>query len=461
MVRKTLDNMRKGGIYDHIGYGFHRYSTDANWLVPHFEKMLYDQAMLTMAYTEGWQATGDPSYQQTAEEIIDYVKRMMLAPEGGFYTAEDADSEGEEGLFYLFSMAEIDKILNTCEADLVKDWFNLTVEGNFRVEHTGERNGGNILHISEKLKNFAERKEVKEEVLLVILETARQKLFAHREKRIHPQLDDKILTDWNGLMIAALAKAGSAFTQPEYITLAENAADFILLTLKDKQGNLLHRYRDKEAIISGNLDDYAFLSMGLFELHQATGKAKWLQESLSLMETMLVKFDDPENGGFFFTDMDGEKLLVRKKEQYDGAYPTGNSIAAWTLMRMSTLLGRPDLEERAMAAIRSTSKDFMDTPSAHLVMLFAVDLLVNGSQQLIVVDGDKGTSLLQQILSKYLPFTTILYIKNIETRQKYLHLLPALANYQSMNQKSTAYFCEGGKCSLPITKLQLLEEKLP
>ena len=270
MVEQTLQAMRAGGIYDHIGFGFHRYSTDSRWLVPHFEKMLYDQALLAMAYTQAYQATADARYSQTAREIISYVLRDMTDTGGGFYSAEDADSEGGEGKFYLWTSDEVGDCLTPDEADLVRKVFNISREGNFSEEATGERTGRNILHLTDNLDTFAEDLSISQKELQERLEAARGKLFQYRQKRIHPHKDDKILTDWNGLMIAALAQAGRALDETEYTEAAEKAADFILTNLRRPDGRLLHRYRDGNAGIDAHLDDYAFLTWAMLELYETT-----------------------------------------------------------------------------------------------------------------------------------------------------------------------------------------------
>ena len=292
MVEKTLQAMRLGGIYDHVGFGFHRYSTDAEWLVPHFEKMLYDQAMLAMTYTEAYQATGKSEYAKTAQEIFAYVLRDMTAPNGGFYSAEDADSEGVEGKFYVWNLEEIDRVLDPGEADLVKRVFNAKPSGNFEEEATGRLTGSNILHQKSSLSEVASELKLSREVLEERLEEARKKLFDAREKRIHPHKDDKILTDWNGLMIAALSKGAQAFDQPKYADAARKAADFILKTMRDPAGRLLHRFRDGEAALHAHVDDYSFLIWGLLELYEAGFDVHYLQSALTLNDDFMAHFWD-------------------------------------------------------------------------------------------------------------------------------------------------------------------------
>ena len=326
MVSKTLESMSNGGIFDHIGFGFHRYSTDSEWLVPHFEKMLYDQALLALAYTEAYQLTKNKGFKQTAEQIFTYVLRDMTSPDGGFYSAEDADSEGEEGKFYLWSQQEIIEILGKKEAELVINIYNTEPGGNFTDEVSGEKPGTNILHLNKNPDQAAMALGISRDELDSRINESRQKLFDVREKRIHPSKDDKIITDWNGLMIAAFAKAGRVFENKKYTDAAEKAADFINSKLT-KDGRLLHRYRGGDAAILANIDDYAFFIWGLLELYESTFNIVYLKEAISLTDQMIKYFWDDTNYGFFFTPSDGEKLLVKQKEIYDGAVPSGNAVA--------------------------------------------------------------------------------------------------------------------------------------
>ncbi|MGZ7095993.1 MAG: thioredoxin domain-containing protein, partial [Methanobacterium sp.] len=333
MVTETLDSMHNGGIYDHLGFGFHRYSVDQKWLVPHFEKMLYDQAMISAAYIEAFQATGEEEYKNTADKIFEYILRDMKSPQGGFYSAEDADSEGIEGKFYVWTKKEIIDVLGEDEGEFASKVFGVTEEGNFKEESTGEKTGANILHLENSFEDMTEifgisKEELKKKVLEI-----RNKLYEHREGRIHPQKDDKILTDWNGLMISSLAKGAYVFKEDKYLKAAINAADFILnkMLMNDR---LMHRFRDGESAIEGNLDDYAFMIYGLLDLFEASFNVKYLKSALLLVDTLLDHFWDVENGGFYFTADYAEKVLVRKKEIYDSAIPSGNSIMMLNLLRL-------------------------------------------------------------------------------------------------------------------------------
>ncbi|MBM4313788.1 MAG: thioredoxin domain-containing protein, partial [Deltaproteobacteria bacterium] len=321
MAEKTLSAMRQGGIFDQLGHGFHRYSTDRQWLVPHFEKMLYDQALLAMAFTEAFQATGDEIHARTVREVLDYCIRDLCAPEGGFFAAEDADSEGEEGRFYLWSMDEFRRLLDPEELRLAKAAYSLAEEGNFVDPVEPGKRGDNILHPSGSPAGIAESLGLTETEFLRRLEEVRLRLLAAREKRVRPQRDDKILTDWNGLMIAALARAARVLDEPRYFDAARMAIGFILSRLRAPDGRLLHRFCKGEAAVTANLDDYAFLIWGLIEAYEAGFDADDLRAALALQEVVDRHFRDSE-GGFFSTPNDGETLLFRPREGHDGAIPS-------------------------------------------------------------------------------------------------------------------------------------------
>jgi uncharacterized protein YyaL (SSP411 family) len=340
IVERTLQAMQQGGMYDHVGYGFHRYSTDSKWLVPHFEKMLYDQAMLTMAYADAYLATKKEEYKTTAREILSYVLRDMTDSTGGFYSAEDADSEGEEGKFHVWSREEIFALLDPLDAGLVAKVFNIAEEGNFIDSVTNESPGTNILHLSGPLEQTAAELNMPPEDLRGRMNAAITKLFAVREKRIHPYKDDKILTDWNGLMITALAKAARSFDNTDYADAAEKAAAFILGHMRTPEGRLLHRYRDGEALLPAHVDDYAFFISGLIELYEAVFDSKYLEAALELNRDFIKHFWDEKRGGFYFTADDAEEILIRKKEVYDAALPSGNSMAMLNLLRLGRMTGR-------------------------------------------------------------------------------------------------------------------------
>ncbi|MFP5221377.1 MAG: thioredoxin domain-containing protein [Acidobacteriota bacterium] len=440
MAAKTLTAMRLGGLFDHVGLGFHRYSTDQHWLLPHFEKMLYDQAMLLMAYAEGFQATGDPLFKRTALEIARYVLRDMTSPEGAFFSAEDADSEGEEGKFYVWTIDEVRAVLSEEDTGLFVRLFGLLPDGNFVEESTQEKTGSNIPHLaSPPPPQLVER-----------LEDIRARLFAAREKRVHPHKDDKILTDWNGLMIAALAQAARILNEPDLAGAAGRAADFLLARLRDPSGALLHRYRDGEARIPANLDDHAFLAWGLLELYQATFDLGWLQASLDLTDQMIERFQDAENGGFFFTAHDAETLLVRQKEFFDAALPSGNSVAMLVLAKLSRLAARHDLAERAALLSRSLGQTVERAPSGFTMLLCGLDFAFAPGAD-VVLSGPDDASLepfLEAVRSRYLPSTLIL---KRDPGGELASLAAYTAGMCPLDGKATAFVCRDGRCEPPTT----------
>ncbi len=458
MVEKTLKNMRWGGIYDQVGFGFHRYSTDQTWLVPHFEKMLYDQALLVMAYAEAYQATGKEEYQETAREILIYVLRDMTAAEGGFFSAEDADSEGVEGKFYIWSEEEIRTILPPEEADLVIKVFNIEGDGNFLDESTKRKTGANILHLRKTLPEIASDLKMSEQVLQKRWTSAREKLFSVREERVHPQKDDKILTDWNGLIIAALAKASAAFGVAEYAEAAEKAVSFVFKHLRKSDGGLLHRYRDGDGAISGNLDDYAFLVWGLIELYEATFEARHLKAALDLNVVMLRHFWDEAAGGFFFSPDDGEVLIVRKKEIYDGALPSGNAVAMWNMLRLSRLTAESSLEEQAARIGRTFAKAIKQFPSAYVQFMVAVDFAAGPCYKVVIIGHPEARDtqkMLRALGSRFNPHMVTLFRPTVGSAD-----IDRLADYltspESLDGKATAYVCTDFACKAATTDIRKL-----
>ncbi|MFA7204314.1 MAG: thioredoxin domain-containing protein [Candidatus Caldatribacteriota bacterium] len=377
MVEKTLQSMQAGGIFDHIGFGFHRYSTDKNWILPHFEKMLYDQALLSMSYLEAYQMTGKIIYSDTARKILNYVTRDMMSEEGGFYSAEDADSEGEEGKYYLWTEKELKDILDKDEFVFVKKYFNIETEGNlYKKGQPGEIFGNrNIFY-----KGFQEqtRADITKEIVVSDTgkwEKIREKLYGIRAKRIPPDKDRKILTDWNGLIIAALAKAAQVLEDEDFLEAAKKAADFIFRRLEDSSNHLLHRYSEGDAAIPGFLDDYAFLIWGLLELYKATFSNEYLQKALDLNKVLFLDFWDEKNGGFYFTSANNEQLLIRQKEVYDGAIPSGNSVAFCNLLKLADFTGNKQFKQRAYQLLKAFSPMVEQNPSAYAYFLTGVDLL--------------------------------------------------------------------------------------
>ncbi len=373
MVQKTLLKMRCGGIWDHVGFGFHRYSTDRQWLLPHFEKMLYDQAMLALAYLETYRITRNSFYARTAREIFAYVIRDMTSQQGGFFTAEDADSEGEEGKFYVWTMDEFQKSVKY-ENIRWETILNITQGGNFRDEASGIQSGNNIIHLNQPLSDWAFNLGIPESDFFDLWESVRVNLFDVRSQRVHPLKDDKILTDWNGLMIAALATGAVVLDEPEYAEIASKAADFILSALSDSDGKLLHRFRDGDAAVSAHADDYAFMIAGLLSLHEASDDAKWLNESIRLQAILNDNYLDKVHGGFFKTE-DNHDLPVRPKEVYDGAIPSANSASLANLATFYRLTGDKVWLNQAEYLARSFFGTVKAQPSAFTFFITGLDTL--------------------------------------------------------------------------------------
>ncbi len=463
MVEKTLKEMRIGGVYDHIGFGFHRYSTDQNWLVPHFEKMLYDQAMMLMAYTETYLATKDQFYATVVDEIVTYLKRDLMSPDGVFYSAEDADSEGIEGKFYVWTFGEIQDILAEDDFSIFSKAFNIKEDGNFHDEASREKTGNNIPFHSKTIDKLADELGKDKESLTTIINDARHKLLGVRSKRIRPHLDDKILTDWNGLMIAALAKASRAFNNEEYLELAEKAVKFIGDTMRTEDGRVLHRYREGEAVIHGFLDDYAFLSWGLLELYYATYKTEYLIDASEYMQILLDYFWDKENGGFFFTDIEAEDLLTRQIDAYDGAIPSGNSVALYNLIRLGRMLGNPDLEDRASEIGSRFSGIIESSLGGFSMLLCALDFAIGPTQEVVIAGNpeEQDTSDMISVMNElFLPSATVM-LRGTDEQKRVLSEVASYTRFHDMVQgKATAHVCVEQNCKLPTTESAMLAKLL-
>ncbi|MCU0637227.1 MAG: thioredoxin domain-containing protein, partial [Methanothrix sp.] len=442
MVESTLQAMRRGGIYDHIGFGFHRYSTDAEWSVPHFEKMLYDQALLTIAYTEAYQATGKEEYAGVVREILEYVRREMTSEEGGFFSAEDADSEGEEGRYYLWSAEELKELLKEEDFRLLIRLFDIYESGNFEK-------GMNILRERSSLKDAASVLRISEEELCSRWDGIRARLLAERDKRAHPQKDDKILVDWNGLMIAALSKAAQALGEPKYGEMAKRAANFMLKEMRTTDGRLLHRYRGG-ADISAYLDDYAFLVWGLLDLYETLFDAKYLLAADHLNRTMMEHFWDEEQGGLFFTRHDSRELPVRDKSFYDGAIPSGNCVAMQNLLRLMHLTGEAKWGERAEEIAMASGVADAGQPLGFTMLLSSLDYALGPSSQIAIAGSpdDKSTyDMLKALRSRFLPNKSVLLAWGDEIRD----VAPFTRDLVKVDGKSAAYVCSGQSCHPPVT----------
>lgn len=443
MVEKTLESMHKGGIYDHIGFGFSRYSTDTKWLVPHFEKMLYDNALLAIAYLEVYQATKKREYADIADEIFTYVLRDMTSVEGGFYSAEDADSEGEEGKFYVWSVDEVKKVLGNHDGEKYCEYYDITTHGNFE-----SHNIPNIIksNIPNEDKPF--------------IEECRKKLFEYREKRIHPHKDDKILTSWNGLMIAAMAMGGRVLGNDKYTKASEKAAEFILSKLVSNNGRLLARYRDGNSAFLAYVDDYAFLIWGLIELYETTYKPIYLKRSLNLNDDLIKYFWDEANGGLFHYGSDSEQLITRPKEIYDGATPSGNSVATMNFLRLGRLTGQSELEDKAYSQFNAFGRSIERFARGHSFFLSALLFARSKSKEVVIVGNEKQetNSMVNIIREEFRPFTLSMFYSKDHIDLK--DLAPFIETYKTVEGKTTAYVCENFACQAPITDNSLFRNAI-
>ncbi|WP_138495845.1 thioredoxin domain-containing protein [Paenibacillus pinistramenti] len=456
MVRTTLDAMHRGGLYDHIGFGFARYSTDERWLVPHFEKMLYDNALLAIAYLDGYQASGEQRFADVAEQVFAYVLRDMTSPEGAFYSAEDADSEGEEGKFYLFTRDEVAEALELDDLHTFCHVYDITPEGNFE--------GSNIPNLIQGTpEEIAQLKGLNPLGLRTRLEECRERLFQYREQRIHPHKDDKVLTAWNGLMIAALARGAKVLKQHTYAQAAARAANFIRERLRREDGRLLARYRDGESAYEAYIDDYAFLLWGLLELYEATSRAEYLQEAMDLKNQMFHLFWDEEQGGFRFSGHDAEQLLLSSKEIYDGALPSGNSVAALQLQKLAAITQDAELQGKVQQLLEAFAGQVKRYPAGHAMYMQAVLNAYSGGRE-IVLSGAADDPLLHEMIaevqSQYLPGTAVLVHFAGEEGQPLRSLLPHVAGMKPVNGQAAAYICRHFACEAPLTSSEALREQL-
>lgn len=455
MVETTLDKLAKSGTVDQLGGGFHRYSTDAHWLVPHFEKMLYDQALLATAYLETHQATRKDIYAVVARDILDYVLRDMTAPEGGFYSAEDADTEGEEGKFYVWRPEEITRVLGPESGKILSDFYGVTDAGNF--EHAAS-----VLHIPRPIEIFAETHGFQPLEMAKIIAAGSEKLFEARKGRSAPYKDDKILTAWNGLMISAFALGGRALNAPEYSRAAEKAADFILTRLQ-KDGRLLRRYREGESAVSAFQDDYACLSLGLLELYETTLNVRWLEEAKRLTDLMVDLFWDDVAGGFFYTARDGEKLISRPKEYYDGAVPSGNSIAALVLLKISRMTGNPEYEARAEKVILSNATALDSYPSGFPALLTAFDFALGPSREMVIA-GDPDTpdfkTVKELLFPRFAPLDVWIHRPAGKAAERIIALAQFVEQQVPLPGKTAVYICQDRQCERPVTETSELRKRL-
>ncbi|OPJ62898.1 thioredoxin domain-containing protein [Clostridium oryzae] len=458
MVLKTLDAMYSGGIFDQIGYGFHRYSTDRRWLLPHFEKMLYDQALIAYVCVEAYQLTVYKKYKDMAEKIFAYLIRDMKSDEGCFYSAEDADSEGEEGKFYVWSIEQIKSILDKDEAEIAIKVFNMKPDGNFKDEAMGTSIGTNILHlnINENNQSLSNKLNMPVEQFEQKFEQITKKLQQERQKRVRPFKDDKILTDWNSLIIAALAKAGRVFGNKNYTQIACIAADFLVECVQEN-GRLMHRFKAGDWDYKGNIDDYAFFIHALLELFETTFDTEYLRQAVTLNDQMLEYFWDKENGGFYFTPNDDDDILMRTKEVYDGAVPSGNSVALLDLIKLSRITGDYTLEQYADKLQKAFSNTVKESPISYTQMLVGIDYLIGPSYD-VVICGDKTSKdtikMLSELNSRYIPNMTVILYPIDEEEPDISHLAEHVKDLESIERKATAYICRNSVCNAPTIDIQ-------
>ena len=446
IVQLTLDRMSHGGVYDHLGGGFHRYSTDERWLAPHFEKMLYDNALLVPAYLEGWQATGHDDYLRVVRETLDYVLREMTQPGGGFYSTQDADTEGQEGKFFVWFDAEIETILDERDAYIFNYCYDVTPPGNWE--------GRNILNRVKSHHDAARILSLSEDELQQILDRCKAKLYEARLRRVNPGRDEKILVSWNGMMLSAMAQAAQVLGEPRYATAAAETADFLLAKLRNAEGEVWHCYKDGVARISGFLDDYACLIDGLVDVYQATFEPRYLDAGLGLADKMLLLFQDREVGGFFYTPTNHEELIARNKETYDGSTPSGNSMAATALLRLGRICGRTDLEEIGAATLAFLSGNLARSPMGGGQALLALDFFLGPTREIVVVDGDQlaeADTLLRSLHRRFLPNKLVLRRSSDQDDAMLpTAVQPLLAGKQPQGGQATIYICEHGACGLPV-----------
>ncbi len=463
IVEHTLRNIHQGGVYDQVGFGIHRYSVDEEWLVPHFEKMLYDQALFALANIECFQVTKTPYFARTAEEVLTYVIRDMTSAEGGFYSAEDADSEGEEGKFYVWNQTEIVQILGESDAGLFNQIYRFEHEGNFLDEATHQKTGANIPHLQKSLDEHALDKNIEPAQLREKINGLKSKLFKVRESRVHPQKDDKVLTDWNGLMISTFAKAAQALNKNQYLEVARNAADFCLSELRLPNGRLLKRWRLGKAGLPAHLEDYAFFSQGLIDLYEASFDTQYLRAAIELIDLTLQHFEDKENGGFFLTANDGEKLLIRAKEIYDGAIPSGNSVMALNLLRVHKITGKEKYQAAAENLFSAFSGFLEKSPQGAEVLLQALDFTLAPAKEIVVVgepEKKNTDNLLREINQRFLPAKVLLFRPGNDENYEIIKLAPFLKNHKLVNGQAAVYVCENQTCEKPETEPEKLGDLL-
>ena len=474
MVEQTLTQMAQGGMYDQLGGGFHRYSTDRQWQIPHFEKMLYDQAILARTYLEAYQITKNEFYANVAWEIFDYVLRDMTDPKGGFYSAEDADSlepkdEGrktkdhlkKEGAFYLWTYDEIQNILGD-DTKIFNAYFGIKPNGNALSDPHGEFTGKNVLFVEKDIEKIAQEFKLVLAQVKETLKKSREKLFLVRSQRPRPHLDDKILVDWNGLIISSLAFGSRVLNEPQYCEAAQKSAQFILKNLVDKEGRLLHRYRDGQAAVHATIEDYAFFIQGLLDLYEATFELSYLKQAIHLADQMVDLFWDKKGRGFFFVGKNAEPLLYPQKEIYDGAIPSGNSIAALDLIRLYHFTLEDKWDQKSRELFQPFASDILQNPVSYAQSLIALDFIAGPSQEIVIAgearDKDVKEAVIK-IFAHFLPHRVVL-LHSQRSSEELSRIAPFTQDQKTLSGKTTLYVCENHMCQLPIQNISELDALL-
>ena len=439
-VTRSLDKMSQGGIYDHLGGGFHRYATDAEWLVPHFEKMLYDNALLTPCYLEAFQATGNADYARVVRETLDYVLREMTQPQGGFYSTQDADSEGVEGKFFVWSEAEVQQLLGADDATLFGHCYDVTRHGNW--EHHS------ILNRPTPHAQMAKMLKRTESELEEVLARCRAKLMAARSQRIAPGRDDKVLVAWNGMMIAAMAQASLVLSEPKYATAAVQAADFVLTHMREPNGRLLHSFKDGQARFNAYLDDYVCLIDGLVDVFQATGESRFIDSALEICDRLFEQFHDGDAGGFFYTSNDHEQLIARTKDSQDNATPSGNGMAAYALLKLARLTSRSDIELRAIETLKALSGQLGRSAMASGQALLALDFLLGPTHEFVLVGGSDAAANLAALAALQASFVPNKVLVQSSSASGAVAAL--MQGKSAIKGQPTLYPCERGACQPPV-----------
>jgi len=455
MVTRTLRKMAEGGIYDQLGGGFHRYSVDAGWQVPHFEKMLYDNAQLPPLYLAAFQLTGDPFFARIARETLDYVLREMTHPDGGFYSTTDADSEGEEGKFFVWTPQQVFEVLGYREGQILCDYFGITARGNFEQ-------GASVLHIAAEIGDLAGQYRMSREEVQELLERGKRQLFAAREQRVKPFRDEKILTAWNGLMVSALAQGAQVLGEARYAEAARRAADFLLDHLV-QEDRLQRTFKDGRSKLHGYLEDYAFFTAGLLDLFETTSEEKYLQQATILLRQTLELFWDQEGEGFFLTPADQEALLIRPQEAFDQSTPSGQSVAVFNLLRLYSLTGEADFRDKAERVLRRHQGRMAEQPWGMVNLLCALDFYLSTPKEIVLVarrSDPHARDLWQRIFQIYLPNRVLYWLDPTAARTSGAAESPLLQGHSQVDGRPTVYVCERFTCTQPVTTWEELEPLL-